>query len=145
MVLVSAMSFSRLASHRPNEDGPPAYDLLEESKIPNDIYVRPGWYTGFTGPMLSETMSKLLDVYEEPRAYITIFRAIDEDEPEEFRYGDWVTLSLDYAMLHSESVLRDSRILALDCPAQQVRWAMDDLMEWGYFGPEVEADEVIDV
>lgn len=120
--------------HRPPEDGAPLHDLLEGGMAPRDIYSTPlDWYTGFPQYM-GEVASAIRKVRGDPEKYVKIYRAGPTDE---FNPGDWVSLSLDYANEHRNSIDPGTykTCTLTHVPAKYVRWAGDDLMEWGYWGP----------
>lgn len=134
--LVTAVSY--WMGHRPDEDGPPAHDLLAGGAMPDDIYDRPDYYTGFR-QWLPETMRTLRAARGNPGAMITVYRA--QRRGTGLNDGDWITLSRDYAELDLESEPETEHggreVNTYRVPASAVRYAGDDLMEWGYFGPTV--------
>ena len=119
-------------NHRPDEDGPSANNLLQGDMAPRDIYEHPDWY-GRTGIVLKETMAVLRQARGNPNAEITIYRT---SPVRELNPGDWVTMSISYAEEHgrhpSDAAL-DQKPHAYRVKAKDVRWAGDDLAEWGYF------------
>ena len=118
--------------HTPNPDGPPAHDLLGEGSFaPPDLLVNPQYYTGYP-EMLEETMATLRSLDGNPNQKITVWRATPEMN---MPSGSWVTLSEDYANLHAASEGMDSAEYLVEglVEAKDIRWAGDDLMEWGYF------------
>lgn len=126
--------------HRPSE-GPPAHDLLGEDAegeqiAPPDIYEHPERYTFGFREMLPETARTLRDCRGRPDAQISVHRA--QPPGMGLRTGDWVSLSKAYAEydLRSEPTL-DRVVETYRVPARDVRWAGDDLMEWGYFGSPI--------
>jgi hypothetical protein len=126
--------------HRPNKDGPPAYDLLQGDLAPRDVYEHPEWYTGFEGRLLAETMTTLHAARRaRGESLIRVYRA---GPHKDLNDGDWVTLSKGYADAHRAavgSVETPYLTCAFQVPAGRVLWAGDDLMEFGYFGPTVKA------
>lgn len=131
----SGQDNSYRGTHRPNDDGPRAHDLLESEMVPSDVYDRPELYTGYSGRERLETMSQLRAVRGDPDAELTVYRAAP-DVSNPIRDGDWVTLSKTYAQTHSRSESRpgnELRIHTMKVRARDVRWSVDDLMEWGYF------------
>jgi hypothetical protein len=121
--------------HRPPADGAPLHDLLEGGQAPRDIYSTPfDWYTGFP-EYLGETAEKIRRVRGQPDAPVSVYRA---GPTHEFNPGDWVTLSPGYANEHRDSIDPTSykTCKLARVPAKYVRWAGDDLMEWGYWGPK---------
>lgn len=123
-------------SSRPDEDGPPAYDMLQGDMMPDDIYTRPQIYTGFR-EYLPEVTRALAEVRGKPEAEITVYRA---QQSRGLNNGDWVTLTKDYALRDLQSDPEegtDRGAYSYRVKAKDVRYAGDDLMEWGYFGPPV--------
>lgn len=129
-----------MMGHRPTEDGPPANDLLEGDMMPDDVYDRPDLYTGFR-QWLPETMATLRAARGNPNAQITIYRA--QRTGTGLNTGDWVTLSKAYAaedLAGYPETDKGGRVLnTYRVPASTVRWPMDDLMEFGYFGAPIGA------
>lgn len=130
--------------HRPDENGAPANDLLAPDPeqgvpiMPDDIYTRPEHYTGFR-QMLPETMATLRAARGNPNAMVTIYRA--QRTGTGLNTGDWVTLSKAYAEQDLASDPETDRggrqVNTYRVPAHTVRYAGDDLMEWGYFGSPI--------
>ena len=127
--------------HRPPEDGPLAHELGKGDYMPADVLVHPEWYTGFS-PYLPGFWRTVRAAQGRRGATLRIYRALPQPHAT-FREGDWVTLSLAYAKDHLESNLDgEGHIIAADVPAGTLRFAGDDLMEWGYWGPTVEGTPV---
>ena len=122
--------------HRPSEDGPLASDMGTGEYMPKDVLTHPHYYTGFR-PFLSEFWPAFLAAQGKPAARLTVYRALPSEHTT-FRSGDWVTPSLSYAKMHLESNVEGGHIVAASVPASTLRFAGDDLMEWGYWGPTVE-------
>lgn len=124
-------------SHRPPKDGPPLHDLMEGGLAPRDIYEAPAsWYTGFP-EIVSETSSQIRRCRGNPSCRVSIFRA---GPTMELNPGDWVSLSREYAIQHRDSIDPQTyQSCKFRADAKYIRWAGDDLMEWGYFGPPVKA------
>lgn len=126
--------------HRPTDDGAPAYDLLEpdangDLRYPDDIYTHPHYYCGFA-QWLPETMRTLQQARGNPSAQITVYRA--QRSGAGLNTGDWVTLSRAYAegdLASYEDAKGARSVEVYRVPAKDVRFAGDDLMEWGYWGP----------
>lgn len=125
-------------AHRPNPDGVPAHDLRSR-EAPDGLLDRPDEHTGFPG-LVSIVRSQLLRVQGKPDETLTIFRAAPASVREIHR-GDWVTLSPLYARDHLE-LLGGGHVIQAVVPARTVRYAGDDLMEWGYWGPTVDSKVV---
>jgi hypothetical protein len=99
--------------------------------MPADVYDKPHYYTGYSGAELRETMAQLRKARGNPDAEITIYRGVPKGV-NQINDGDWVSLSKNYAINHSQ-MFDDSTILSKKVRAAEVRWALDDLMEFGYF------------
>jgi hypothetical protein len=122
--------------HRPREDGPRAFNLTEakdeygDNLIPMDMYDQ--WYGTRSGnDWDAESIAALKAIRDNPEALVDIYRASPKNE---LNPGDWVTLSNAYANQHASS--NGSRAFTHRVPAKDLRWAMDDINEFGYF-PEV--------
>jgi hypothetical protein len=120
-------------AHRPPKDGPPLSDLLAPgSPAPKDIYTAPpSWYTGF--PQYAwEVAAKMREKRGRPEAGTFVWRA---GPTAELNPGDWISLSPEYAKEHRDSIDSESyKVCRFHVPAGTIRWAGDDLMEWGYWG-----------
>lgn len=129
----SAPDTSYQGNHRPNSDGPTAADLFENDWAPADIYDHPEFYTGYRG-MLGETMRQLNSARGNPEAPVTVYRAAPKGTT--INDGDWITLSKTYALQHAYSQSRPGEklvVTARQARAKEVRWAGDDLLEFGFF------------
>lgn len=125
--------------HQPNDEGPPYHDLIGEDygfPMPPDVLTNPRPYTGFK-EYLQSFWPALLAAQGNPSARVTIYRALPSGHTT-FDTGNWVTPSVKYARGHLESNVEGGHIVAATVPAHTVRFAGDDLMEWGYWGPPVE-------
>lgn len=117
-------------AHRPAEDGAPLHDLTQD--VPADVYRHPDWYTGFP-EWLPEVMPKVRGARGRPSKAINVFRA---GPTEELNNGDWISLSKSYTNAHRDREDPNSyKTCSFTVDAREVRFAGDDLMEWGYFGP----------
>jgi len=126
-------------SHRPSEDGPRAFDLAENDLMPADVYDHPEWYSGMDAKIIRETMAQLRKVRGNPDGILTIFRA---GPAPEMNPGDWVSLSKEYARTHADSQDPEKfKVWQSQAKASDVRWAMDDLAEFGYFGEKTPATD----
>lgn len=137
------LSFSLAPSygieHRPRDDGPRAFDLAEDDMMPADVYDHPEWYSAMEPQVIRETMAQVRKVKGKPKAKLTIYRAGPKPE---FNGGDWVSLSKEYARTHAMSQAPgEYKVWAAQVAAEDVRWSMDDLSEFGYFGERVEAQD----
>lgn len=127
--------------HRPDETGPPLHNLLDQSgewTLPNDVYDKPHFYTGYTEPAyLQETTRAIKQARGKPHELVTIYRGAPP-EADRINRGDWVSLSSSYAAdhgKHSDDPSKDWPVISAQVPASHVRFAGDDLMEFGYWGP----------
>jgi hypothetical protein len=127
-------------NHRPSEEGPRSHDLSEGDLMPADVYDHPEWYTGMGSKIVRETMDQLKKVRNNPEGLLKIFRAGPKAE---MNQGDWVTLSKEYARTHAMGIDPDqnTKVCVSEVKAQEVRWAMDDLAEFGYFGESTTAED----
>lgn len=127
--------------HSPNEDGVRAFNLTEkvdgEQMIPEDMYQQ--WYGSRGTPEDMESISVLKKIKDKPDASVTIYRAAPSGE---FNYGDWVTLSKKYAQQHAEG--NNFQVFSQNVKAKDIRWAMDDVNEFGYF-PEDYKSQLTDI
>ena len=118
--------------HRPTREGPPIHDLLEGGIAPRDIYANPQHYVGdiadakTVGPQLRALRGK-------PDADVTVYRGAPVGE---LNPGDWVTLNKKYAKQHgmADDAADDIPAFSFRAKAKDLRWAGDDLNEFGYFG-----------
>lgn len=126
-------------NHRPNNEGPRAFDLLEGGISPSDVYQHPEWYSAMETKVIRETMAQLRKVKGNPQAKLTIYRAGPKGE---MNTGDWVSLSKEYARTHAESQDPEGfKVWQAQVAADSVRWSLDDLAEFGYFGEQVAASD----
>lgn len=135
--------------HSPT-DGPRAFDLTEkvdgEEMIPSDMYQQ--WYGSRGSEADKESIDVLKKIKGNPEAEITIYRAAPRDE---WNHGDWVTLSKKYAEEHKASNApftdefgntsgKNLEVFSKKVKAKDVRWAADDINEFGYFPANYEAN-----
>lgn len=120
-------------SHRPNPEGPPLHNMLEGGLAPFDIYTAPAsWYTGYA-ELVGDTVWKMRSLRGKPDAKVRIYRA---GPTAQLNPGDWVSLSRPYTDQHRDAMDPESyKTCWFTVRAKEVRWAGDDLMEWGYYGP----------
>lgn len=127
-------------AHRPNEFGNFAYDLTNSNNVPeidtaapNDVYDNPQYYI-FSGS--DKARAEAADAVRalkgvSPDQMVKIYRATPGDT---INPGDWITLSKEYANDHKNSWLEGKgNVIEMEVPARDIRWAGDDLQEWGYF------------
>lgn len=121
-------------NHRPTETGAFASDITDNGNLmPSDVYDHPEYY--FTmDKSHKESIDVLRKVRNNPNAEITIYRATPGDK---INYGDWITLSKDYAQIHNESQFEGkANILELKVKASDIQYAGDDICEFGYYPGE---------
>ena len=122
-------------SHQPSDDGPRAFDLTEDGggdwSMPSDVYDNPNLYTGADATVRKETMEQLERVRGNPDGLVTVYRYAPEGR--EFEVGNWVSLSRTYAQQHGESnPTPGGTVQSMQVPAREVRFAGDDLAEFGW-------------
>lgn len=118
--------------HRPSDEGAPLHDLTQA--VPADVYDRPDWYTGFP-ELLGDTAAAIRRLRGNPDKSVRVFRA---GPARELNPGDWVSLSKEYTKQHEAREGGGAyRTCVFSVQAKDVRFAGDDLMEWGYFGPKL--------
>lgn len=118
-------------SHRPNENGARSHNLIESDNIPKDMYSE--WYGSRGSVADGESITALKMIRDDPNAKVTIYRAAPNDS---LRNGDWVTFSKTYAEQHADSNTGAGNNLSVhsfQVKASDVRWAMDDINEFGYY------------
>ena len=119
-------------SHRPSTDYGDASNF--EENMP-DVFEHPEWYM-FGGDSwykkaYNESWNALKKVRNNPDGEITIYRATIGDT---FNEGDWVSPSKAYAEWHNYSNLEGKgKVIELKVKAKDIRFAGDDLNEFGYF------------
>jgi len=127
--------------HSPNEDGVRAFNLTEkvdgEQMIPSDMYER--WYGSRGTAEDLQSISVLKKIKGNPEADVVVYRASPK---EGFNYGDWITLSEKYAKQHAEG--NNFKVFSQKVKAKDIRWAMDDINEFGYF-PESTKSQLTDI
>jgi hypothetical protein len=127
-----------MMAHRPDENGPRAFNM-EEGGMLNGFYDSPSSF-GVRASEAShqESMDALNAIRSNPNADVTIYRAAPSPELND---GDWVTLSQTYAEQHQESNLNGSgEIHAFTVKAKDLRFAGDDINEFGYFPNQGDVD-----
>lgn len=117
--------------------------------VPADYWTHPEWYgiqyeTGGWESFgrVQRAMQRARDLaakgYSEERIRnrlsITMYRAVPADVKEDdFRNGDWITPSRQYAELHGRSNINGPyRIITMNVLAKNVYWNADSINEWGY-------------
>lgn len=119
-------------SHRPSTDYGDASNF--ETNMP-DVFEHPEWYMfggdGWYKKAYNESWNALKKVRNNPDGEITIYRATIGDT---FNEGDWVSPSKAYAEWHNYSNLEGKgKVIELKVKAKDIRFAGDDLNEFGYF------------
>lgn len=122
-------------THQPSDDGPRAFDLTEDGGggwwMPDDVYDKPNQYTGADATVRKETMEQLERVRGNPDGLVTVYRYAPEGR--EFEVGNWVSLSRTYAEQHGASnPTPGGTVQSMQVPAREVRFAGDDLAEFGW-------------
>jgi len=131
-------AFSHGVGHTPTY-GPSAAELINDTEMmPANWADHPERYGTSNPGGVDETMAALRSVDGNPDATVTIYRAVPSDVADQgkaFGQGDWVTLSRSYAEQHAASNIAGGPgvVVSEQVPADSVRYAGDDLMEWGYF------------
>lgn len=123
-------------AHRPREEGPRLYDLTEgEEGLRPDVYDHPEWYGAeLKNKSSRESIAALRMVKGKPDAKVTIYRSAPAGV--EILPGDWVSLSKNYAKesgYHPTDRKLDMPVHSKIVLAREVRFAGDDLNEFGYF------------
>lgn len=119
-------------SHRPDENGSTGDDLTTgETPMPKDFYNNPEKYFDMSLKENKESFEVIKEIKGKPNAEITIYRATTSNEIND---GDWITLSKTYAQIHNKSNLDNKgNIVSMKVKASEIRFAGDDLNEFGYF------------
>ncbi len=130
-------------SHQPSEVGPRAHNLTEDGGegeyLTDDVYAHPERYSGAGATVVKETMAQLKQAKGNPDAIVTIHRWAPEGNAIES--GNWVSLSKTYAEQHGESNSsgKAGSVISLEVPAKTIRFAGDDLAEFGYWPSSADA------
>ena len=139
----AAQDDSYRMSHQPSEVGPRAHNLTEDGGegeyLTDDVYANPERYSGAGTTVIRETMAQLKQAKGNPDAIVTIHRWAPEGNAIEA--GNWVSLSKTYAEQHGESNSsgKAGSVISLDVPAKTIRFAGDDLAEFGYWPSSADA------
>lgn len=129
--------------HRPRNDGPPSFNLLQGSMVPDDVYDRPDFYAADPGSMsFRQSIAAVIRVRGKPNALVTVYRSCPRNE---LNTGDWVSFSKRYAKQHgmADDPRDDVPVWGFKVRAKDVIWPMDDIEEFGYFGPPVKPPTAI--
>lgn len=126
-------------SHRPLDDGDPLHALGTVGVLRPDVYEHPEWY-GWGD--LREVHRVMLSVRGRPDAPVRIYRAVPPGVSV-ILSGDWVTLTEAYARQHAartDDPAEDWPVLSAVVAASSVRNGGNDVLEWGYWGPDLAAE-----
>jgi len=113
-------------AHRPNKSGH-GFNIDSNGNAP-DFYTNPEYFGSMNNNTYKESVIALMNIKNNPNAEITIYRATPKGE---LRYGDWITLSKDYAK--QEASTEGVPIIAVKVKAKDIQFAGDDINEFGYF------------
>lgn len=125
-------------AHRPFADGDELWNLSANGTFPPDVYDHPEWYS--FGDFTLMCAAVIRAVRGKPDALVLIYRAVPAGVTT-IAHGDWVTTNLDYARQHaarSDDPAEDWPVLVARVRADSIRSGGSDIVEWGYFGPNVE-------
>lgn len=113
--------------------------IPEEMIMDSSRYLELGWDQAHMSALsdVRYAMSKRRSLVEKENNKvpgITMYRAVPRDiKEDDFRGGDWITPSIEYAREHGESNLDGKyRIISHRVPIKDVYWNGDDICEWGY-------------
>lgn len=126
--------------HQPWDEGPPLHDMHQGGVMPDDVYTHPQYYTGTEHPQ--ESWRQMRGARGQPDKTVTIYRAVPHGIGH-INHGDWVSLSHRYTREHAKhptDPAQDMPTIKAQVPARHVRFAGDDLNEWGYYGPSIKAE-----
>lgn len=121
-----------MMAHRPDETGATGDDLTKgDVALPKDFYNHPENYGNMEQKDYKESFEVLKKIKGNPNAEVTIYRATTGDSIND---GDWITLSKEYADIHNKHSLQSKgKILKMKVKASEIRFAGDDIREFGYF------------
>lgn len=100
--------------------------------FPKDVYDHPDWY----GQQYDETLAQIKKARSDPKAVITIYRAVPK-HVNEIHPGDWVALSYEYALGESYGAEKDGsdgKVIKYEVPAKVLYTDANSLEEWGFSG-----------
>ena len=114
--------------------------IPEEMILDSSRYLELGWDNAHMDALFSvrSAMKQRRSLVEKGKnnkiPAIAMYRAVPRDIKEgDFRGGDWVTPSMEYAREHGESNLDGKyRIISHRVSIKDVYWNGDDICEWGY-------------
>ena len=131
--------------HQPLTDTDPLHELggssdgTRSATIPPDVYEHPEWYAW--GEHTAACARVIRAVRGRPDALVRVYRAAPPGVTS-INNGDWCTIAAGYAREHamqSDDPADDWPVYYADVPAHTVRTGSGDIVEWGYFGPDVPA------
>lgn len=124
-------------AHRPFADGDQLWNLSANGTFPPDVYEHPEWYSfGEWTPVCAAVIRSVRGQADAP---VLIYRAVPPGV-DTIREGDWVTTHLGYARQHAaqtDDPADDWPVIVARVPAHTVRSGGSDIIEWGYFGPDI--------
>jgi hypothetical protein len=130
--------------HRPPGPhyGAPLHALDDErhGQFGLDVYDHPDYYG--SGQSNAEMVGAMRRARGKPDAPITIYRALPKRRTQ-IHTGDWVTTSAEYAHqhgMHPDDPDQDMPVIKANVPAKHLWTSGDELSEFGYHGPDVEAE-----
>lgn len=134
----AAVSLSYQGSHRAPADDGYSSAISELTRVfPEDVYEHPEWYG--SGETDAETLAQLAAARETPNATVRVYRALPAGL-DRINRSDWVTLSEQYARQHAiqdDNEGNDWPVISAEVPASCVFSDGNDLMEFGYDGPDL--------
>ncbi|MCC3299784.1 hypothetical protein [Arthrobacter caoxuetaonis] len=102
-----------------------------------EVYEHPEWYG--SGETDEEAMAQLAAARSNPEALVRVYRALPPGL-DRINRTDWVTLSARYARQHAvqdDDEGNDWPVISAQVPASSVFSDGNDLMEYGYDGPDL--------
>ena len=143
------MSYKMQHSAPNSKDDVSLYDLKKSGLVPNDYWDHPEWYT--YGAEERESFYKIKDALtkqerwdaegktnykgEPAEATIWVYRAVDKtvnSKEDNFRNGDWVTPSYDYAVNEGQMNPNGYRIIKQRVSIKDLYWDGNSIAELGY-------------
>lgn len=121
----------------PSNDGYSSAISELTKAFPDDVYEHPEWYG--SGETDEETMAQLAAARDNPDATVRVYRALPAGL-DRINRTDWVTLSAGYARQHAaqdDDEANDWPVISAEVPASSVFSDGNDLMEFGYDGPDL--------
>lgn len=126
-------------NHRP---GSPDATIDNLTVLFEDVYENPQYYVhSGTEPYEREAIQVLLRCKGKPHQRLTIYRALPPGYTE-IRTGDWVATAEGYARQHAmqdDDPAHDWPVIKAEVEARQVFSGGNDILEWGYSGPTIQA------